>query len=61
MKTYLNVPYADKDIAKRLGAKWDLARKLWFVENLDNLKPFLRWMPDNLRKPSGKVKTYVEG
>lgn len=31
MKTYLNVPYAEKDIAKRNGAKWDAAAKKWYV------------------------------
>ena len=29
--TYLNVPYDDKDSAKEMGAKFDWARKLWYV------------------------------
>jgi DNA topoisomerase-3 len=29
---YLKVPYEEKDEAKKLGAKWDKDRKLWFVE-----------------------------
>ena len=28
---YLTVPFAQKDEAKGLGAKWDPARKLWYV------------------------------
>jgi hypothetical protein len=54
MRVNLKVPYAEKDKAKRLGAKWDMARKVWFVEDLDNLSPFLRWMPEHLKRP---VKT----
>ena len=30
-KIYLNVPYAEKDAAKALGAKWDAAKKKWYV------------------------------
>jgi hypothetical protein len=30
-KTYLHVPYAEKDAAKALGAKWDAANKKWYV------------------------------
>lgn len=29
----LNVPYEEKDAAKALGAKWDPARKTWFIPN----------------------------
>lgn len=32
MKTYLNVPYAQKEIAKTHGARWDSARKQWFYD-----------------------------
>jgi hypothetical protein len=31
MKTYLFVPYSEKDVAKRLGAKWDPAEKKWYA------------------------------
>lgn len=44
MKNYLKVPFAEKDEAKRLGARWDAARKLWYVQGLD-LSPFARWAP----------------
>ena len=30
-KVYLSVPYANKDIASKLGAKFDWGKKLWFV------------------------------
>jgi len=40
----LNVPFAEKTEAKRLGAHWDKEKKTWYVpENLDR-KPFEKWM-----------------
>ena len=54
MRTNLKVPFAEKDAAKRLGARWDAARKVWYVEDLENLKPFLRWMPRHLTYAHGK-------
>jgi len=44
MRTNLKVPFAEKDDAKKLGARWDPARKLWYVENKDDMSPFERWM-----------------
>lgn len=33
MKTYLAVPYGEKDEAKTLGAKWDPVEKKWYAPN----------------------------
>ncbi len=42
-RIYLNVPFAEKDEAKRLGARWDAERKLWYTpDGVDN-SPFARW------------------
>lgn len=30
-RTYLNVPYSEKDYAKSQGAKWDAERKKWYI------------------------------
>jgi len=30
-KIYLNVPFAQKDHAKGLGAKWDASKKKWYI------------------------------
>lgn len=30
-KTFLDVPFAEKDEAKRLGARWDSARRQWYA------------------------------
>ena len=44
-RTYLAVPYAEKDDAKQLGAKWDRAKKAWFVPAGMDLEAFKPWMP----------------
>jgi len=45
MRIDLATPFADKDAAKALGARWDAARKTWYVTNVTDLTPFLRWIP----------------
>lgn len=42
-KTFLNVPYAEKDQARALGAKWDGKAKRWFVPVDTDLNKFKRW------------------
>lgn len=42
-KTYLYVPYKEKDKAKALGAKWDADKKLWYAPTGTDLKPLERW------------------
>lgn len=44
MRLNLNVPFAEKDEAKQLGARWDAARKVWYIEGKEDLKPFARWL-----------------
>ena len=45
MRTNLQVPFAEKDDAKRLGARWDATRKIWYIENAPDLAPFVKWIP----------------
>ena len=35
MRLDLKIPFAEKDQAKKLGARWDAGRKLWYIEGLD--------------------------
>ena len=42
-KSYLNVPYAEKDAAKALGARWDPSRKQWYVPADKDTAPFSKW------------------
>lgn len=55
MRVNLRVPYAEKDEAKSLGARWDIARKTWYVVDVEDLAPFLVWIqPGELLKASKK-------
>jgi hypothetical protein len=46
VSTILNVPFAEKDQAKSLGARWDAVRRKWYVEDGALLTPFQRWLPE---------------
>lgn len=41
----LNVPFADKDAVKALGARWNGVERKWFVPEGMPVEPFVRWMP----------------
>lgn len=41
---YLNVPYAEKELAKKLGAKWDREAKSWFIPIGIQPESFDRWL-----------------
>jgi hypothetical protein len=45
MRVNLNTPYSEKDTAKALGARWDAARRVWFIIDPQDLTPFMRWIP----------------
>jgi len=42
---YLNCPYAEKDDAKDLGAKWDQGVRKWFVPDDIDTDLFRKWWP----------------
>ena len=46
MRSNLVTPFAEKDAVKALGARWDAARKLWYIVDVTDLTPFLRWIPN---------------
>lgn len=56
-KTYLNVPYAEKDTAKALGAKWDATQKKWYVPSKLDMSLFSRWYNQPLASAPIKSKT----
>ena len=41
----LNVPFHDKDVAKRLGVRWNPEEKTWFVADGVDTDPFRQWLP----------------
>lgn len=46
MRINLKVPFAQKDAAKELGARWDATRKIWYVIDPECLEVFSDWMPE---------------
>lgn len=46
MRINLVTPFAEKDAVKALGARWDPAKKLWYITDVADLTPFMRWIPD---------------
>ena len=55
MRINLVTPFAEKDAVKALGARWDGTRKVWYIQDVADLTPFLRWIPDLVAasEPSG--------
>jgi len=52
----LAVPYAEKDEAKALGAKWNPQERVWQVKRQEDMAGFARWMPEEetqKTRPSG--------
>lgn len=43
--TDINVPFHEKDDAKRLGARWDADRKTWFLPDGMETVLFTKWLP----------------
>ena len=45
MRINLVTPFAEKDAVKALGARWDSAKKVWYINDVADLTPFVRWIP----------------
>jgi len=43
---FLNVPYAEKDEARALGARWNPTKKRWYVPTGVALDAFAKWAPE---------------
>lgn len=55
MITFLNVPFHMKEEAKRLGARFDMSSKRWFVPDGVDLAPMYQWL-NNAPILSAKTK-----
>jgi hypothetical protein len=42
----LQVPFAEKERVKKLGARWDPDIKRWFVPKGVDIEPFSEWLSD---------------
>jgi hypothetical protein len=51
---FLNVPYAEKDEARALGARWNPGRKKWYVPPGVPLEPFEKWLDKSGAVKSGR-------
>ena len=43
-RIYLRVPYAEKDEAKSYGARWDPARRQWYIDSSIDTTSLKKWM-----------------
>jgi len=50
MKTFLDVPFGEKEAAKAKGARWDPAAKKWYCPDSVDLAQFKKWLPSHLQK-----------
>lgn len=48
-KTFLTVPYKEKEQAKKLGAKWDKDNKLWYAPEGTDLNQLSAWLPEKVK------------
>jgi len=55
MRFDLKVPFAEKDAAKKLGARWDAATKVWYVIGKEDMAPFSKWSPTPSELSSASV------
>lgn len=51
-KTYLKVPYREKDVAKAAGAKWDGNEKAWYAPEGTPINTIAAWLPSPEPNPS---------
>lgn len=59
MTTFLNVPYAEKDDARALGARWNPGRKRWYVPTGVALEPFQKWLAADADAKGGRSDSAV--
>lgn len=45
--TLLAVPFAEKDAAKKLGARWNAERRVWYAPPGSDISLFRRWHTDD--------------
>ena len=59
-KTFLTVPYKEKERAKKFGAKWDKENKLWYAPEGTDLTPLAAWMPEKAPAPEPSMPPQEE-
>jgi hypothetical protein len=51
-KVWLQVPYGEKEPAKKAGARWDREAKSWFAPAGTDLEPLARWLTVKSLEPA---------
>ena len=59
-RTFLAVPFGEKDEAKALGARWDKAVKRWYIPSGVSPALFERWSADSERQRSPRTDPVAE-
>jgi len=59
VKTYINVPFKEKNQAKKLGAKWDKDEKSWYVEG--DTGKFTKWMETDNKVSAPQKQIFEKG
>lgn len=54
----LNVPFHQKDQAKKLGAKWNWEDKFWFITEQEDSSLFAEWLQDKSNNVNIKAPHY---
>lgn len=52
----LEVPYAEKDQAKALGAKWNPHIKKWFITSKEDQSKFTKWLSKQSKSESDELR-----
>jgi putative DNA primase/helicase len=52
VRTYLAVPYAERQEAKALGARWDAVKKSWYVGPEADREKVVKWNPKHQAEPT---------
>ncbi len=64
-RTYIAVPYKERNEAKELGAKWDREKQSWYVPGNSNISDFKQWpwlaepAADKQTEQSKEERTYI--
>lgn len=53
-RTYLSVPFSEKDEAKALGARWDRAEQSWYVPPGLEMSAFQKWTSEATEAKEGR-------
>ena len=59
-KTYIDVAYKDRDLAKRLGARWDASAKRWYCPSGSTLALIYKWRKAPTPAEVASVNTRID-